>query len=190
LPIEQFYVLSPTERLDYFVNQANNPQTGLAAYEKEYQLTSHDSADVLPATISINNTPSEIVTIATHEIKYAMSFDPATSERVLAGAMYDPTMGAFGAMDKFSKQYAPVPGRAAGAFSAEGHGILAGTVVGGGTVISSSPKVTQGNGETYMDIVTQPQGPNGPYKVSGRYYYINYGTSGGTWILNDAATIQ
>ncbi|MDB5166995.1 MAG: hypothetical protein JWN26_140 [Candidatus Saccharibacteria bacterium] len=174
-----FKALQPSERTAFFLDKAKDPQKGLAAYAKLYTYVSGNSLDALPATISVDNTPQEILSIATYGQRFAISFDQPTAEKLLAGTIPDLTSNSYRTMDGVLQQYAPISARVLGAESTDGHGVLAGTFV------SASEKKKDASG-TYIDITTQLQDGS---KVTAPYYYVTNGTSG-MWEMSGSEAVK
>jgi hypothetical protein len=180
MSLEDFKALTPTERTAFFLDKADDPQVGLVAYAQMYVYISGNSLEALPAAISVDNDPKDILKISTYALRFALSFEPATADKVLAGSTSDLTTNNYAVLEDTLNQYAPVSARVLGADATDGHGVLA------STFISAGGKAKDVNGTTYIDIVTQLKDGT---KASGRYYFVTNGTAG-MWELGALIGVQ
>jgi hypothetical protein len=166
----EFWQLSPKERTGYFLSLASDPEKGLAAYAEFYTYISGNPADALPETISVDNTPEEIIKIAAYGQRFAASFDLPEAQKVLAGTVNDLNTTSYSHINDWVGQNAPVTSRVMGAWSTEGKGIAAGTVVSAGERLQPTPS-------SDVTIVIVVQGPDGK-KASIPYTFVTNGTMG------------
>ncbi|HEX4401727.1 MAG TPA: hypothetical protein VHZ98_10400 [Galbitalea sp.] len=158
---EQFAALPQDERnadFLYLIRDVND-------YAATYESFTNDSNDVLPSSISISNTPQEILTISTYGVAVAYSLEGNDGENALIGAYYGGTANNNYAGNKTElekiAQPVPISARVAGARNLFPMDIA----------ISASPLNKDASGVPYRDIL-YTSGVSGQ-KETVREYFVS-----------------
>lgn len=173
MEVQGFGNLPEDERIAYWAQIVGGPD-GMRTFADDFYRISGDPRDKLPATISENNTPQEIGTIASYALRIPYSLAGEDRQKALYAAIYYGNTSSIWEGD--SNAVANDPENESGGAVAYNHIADAYTITGGSAV-------THSNNETYVDLqIKTDNGETG----NTRAYYVTTEYNGqpmSWWVL-------